>query len=114
MRPMRTTNKEIHYLALISGVTVVFALFALSIRFSTRICDFLNLYDRTIHFELYLNLVFLHLATLLWFIYRGWRRVLKKQKELENIILSINPDVLMVVDGQHFVTRQIDLQGGTQ
>jgi PAS domain S-box-containing protein len=100
MKAMRSTSKEIYYLSLVSGITVAFALFALAIRFGSGIYDFLDLYAKTINLEFYLNLIFLYLAAVLWFIYRGWRRALAKQKELENIILSINPDVLMVVDGQ--------------
>lgn len=104
MKAIRTSNRDIYYLSLISGMTVLFALFALAIPFSNKIYDFLTLYARTIHFEFYLNLIFLYLAALLWLIYRGWKRALAKQRQLENIILSINPDVLLVVDREDRIT----------
>ena len=104
MKSVRVSNRDMYYLSLISGMTVLFALFALAIRFNSTIYDVLNLYSKTINFEFYLNLIFLYLAALLWLIYRGWKRALAKQRQLENIILSINPDVLLVVDGDDRIT----------
>ena len=103
MKATGTTNREIRYLSLISGITVVFAAFALSIKFSRYVHEWLDIYAKTIHFDFYTNMIFLYLAVLLWMIYRAWRRAFSKQKELENVIRSINPDVLMVVDGKEKV-----------
>ncbi len=48
--------------------------------------------------EFVANVVFLYLVGVLFIIYRRWRRAQKRQKELEDIIESINPDVIVVVD----------------
>jgi len=83
-----------------ASMQVRVAFFALAIRFGTKVYDFPDLYAKTIKFELYFHIIFLYLVVLLWLICRGWRKALGKQKQLENIILSINPDVLMVVDAE--------------
>jgi PAS domain S-box-containing protein len=48
--------------------------------------------------EFIANVVFLYLVGLLFVMYRRWRRVYSRQKELENVIESISPDVILVVD----------------
>jgi PAS domain S-box-containing protein len=70
------------------------------VNFSRKIQAFLDSYAAVGNFELYANGVLLYLAGLLWLVYRGWIRALRKQEELEDIVLSIHPDVLLVVDEQ--------------
>jgi PAS domain S-box-containing protein/putative nucleotidyltransferase with HDIG domain len=48
--------------------------------------------------EFLANAVFLYLAGLLFIMYRRWRRAYSRQKELEDIIESISPDVILAVD----------------
>ncbi len=98
MRTMKTSNREIGNLALIVALTIGVALLAVCINITDRVYGFLNFYSKLDNFQLYANLVLLYLAGLIWLIYRGWIRALRKQDELEDIILSIHPDVLLVVD----------------
>lgn len=98
MRRIKTSNREIVNLALIVALTISVALLAVSVNFSHKIQAFLDSYASVGNFGLYANAVLLYLAGLLWVVYRGWIRALRKQEELEDIVLSIHPDVLLVVD----------------
>lgn len=98
MKSMKASNRDIINLALVVVLTVSVAVVAIAINLTERILGFLSFYAKVADFQLYANLVLLYLAALLWLIYRGWIRALRRQDELEDIILSIHPDVLLVVD----------------
>ncbi len=98
MRRLKTSDREVINLALIVALTISVAFLAVSINISDKIHGFLDFYARLGNVQLYANMVLLYLAGLLLLIYRGWIRALRKQDELEDIILSIHPDVLLVVD----------------
>lgn len=100
MRKLKTSNREIFNLALIVTLTISVAFLAIAVNLSDRIQAFLDSYSHLGNFQLYANGVLLYLAGLLWLVYRGWIRALRKQEELEDIILSIHPDVLLVVDAE--------------
>ncbi len=59
---------------------------------------FFHIYGTSPVTKVFINFIFLLLAGLLWVTYRRWRETAKEQAELENIVDSISPDVLMVVD----------------
>jgi len=59
---------------------------------------FFHFYGTSPVTKVFINLIFLLLAGLLWVTYRRWIETAKKQAELENVVDSISPDVLMVVD----------------
>ncbi len=98
MRRLNKSDREIVNLALIVALTISVAFLAVSINVSDEIHGFLDFYAGLGNVQLYANIVLLYLAGLLLLIYRGWIRALHKQGELEDIILSIHPDVLLVVD----------------
>ena len=100
MKSMKTNSRDVINLALVVILTLSVAVVAIAINATDRILGFLNFYAKVADFQLYANLILLYLAGLLWLIYRGWIRALRKQDELEDIILSIHPDVLLVVDEQ--------------
>jgi len=104
MRRWQENNREIIHLSLVVAITVIFTVFAISINLNDGIQEFLSVYSQTVDFRFYANLILLYLSALLWLIYRGWRRALKKQEELEDIIQSINPDVLAVIDEDDKIT----------
>ena len=79
-------------------IAIAFALFSLSAHFIDDIYQFLHQYTRLPLTEVLINTVFLWIAGTLWMTYRYWQEAVKKQKDLENIISSISPDVLVVVD----------------
>ena len=95
---LRQTNHESHHIITVSILSIVFALFSMHIRFIEHTYYFFREYFSLAFGEFIVNVVFLYLAGLLFVMYRRWRKAYSKQKELENIIESINPDVFLVVD----------------
>jgi PAS domain S-box-containing protein len=94
-----TQKREWIDLFLVLAVSFVFTLISLSINFIDKMYKYFYVITRYPVAEFVINLVFLWLIGLLWITYRQWRRSLQGQRELEDTISSINPDVLMVVDG---------------
>jgi len=100
MTSIKTNSRDMINLALVVVLTLSVAIVAIAINATDRILGFLNFYAKVDDFQLYANLILLYLAGLLWLIYRGWIRALHRQDELEDIILSIHPDVLLVADAE--------------
>ncbi len=50
------------------------------------------------YYQLVSNLLFFWILALLWVAYRRWRNAVYRQRELRNILESINTEVIMVVD----------------
>jgi hypothetical protein len=50
------------------------------------------------YYQLLSNLLFFWILALLWVAYRRWRNAVYRQRELRNILASIKPEVIMVVD----------------
>ncbi|MBW1854529.1 MAG: PAS domain S-box protein [Deltaproteobacteria bacterium] len=98
MRMSSTKNREWFNLSLVVIITILLALFSLSIDFIDRIYEFLSMYASSPQSELFIRVLFIWLVVTLWTTYRRWRKAIIKQRELENIISSINADVLLVVD----------------
>jgi len=100
MNPFDIRFREKIDLLIITGIAILFSSINISLQFMESIYIFL--YQ---HFSLEVaryisNFVFLYLAGLLLLTFRRWRIAEKKRRELENIIQSISPDVLLVVDGK--------------
>ncbi|MBW2184221.1 MAG: response regulator [Deltaproteobacteria bacterium] len=98
MRTSSTKNREWFNLSLVVIITILLALFSLSIDFIDRLYEFLSMYASSPQSELFIRVLFIWLVITLWTTYRRWRKAIIKQRELENIISSINADVLLVVD----------------
>jgi PAS domain S-box-containing protein len=90
-------------LFLVLVVSIVFTFISLSINFIDTMYKYFYVITHYPAAELVINLVFLWLIGLLWVTYRQWQRSLQGQMELEDTISSINPDVLMVIDGNQKV-----------
>ncbi len=86
-------------LFLVLVVSIVFTFISLSINFIDTMYKYFYVITHYPAAEFVINLVFLWLIGLLWMTYRQWQRALQGQRELEHTISSINPDVLMVIDG---------------
>ena len=91
-------DRELLYLSIVLILTAIFTVFSMSLNFLDAFYRFFESYSRLRIAEFLINVIFLLLSGLLWFTYRYWREAAKKQKNLENVIDSISPDVLMVVD----------------
>jgi len=100
MKAVDVRNRSSYDLSVVLAIAISFALFILAISFAGRICEFFRTYDTTPIPKLYSNLIFLWLTILVWLTYRRWHEAVEYQKELEMIIDSISPDVLMVIDSE--------------
>ena len=98
MKIINIKKRELFDLSLVVIITITFSLFSLSINLIERVCNYFNAFTSLPIAEFLINAIFLWLIGLLWVTYRLWKKAVKKKKELENIISSISPDVLMVVD----------------
>lgn len=91
-------GKERRDIIIVTAITLFLPLFSMYIHLSERLYDFSIDNEMLGITEYLLNFCFLYLSGLLYLSYRRWLKSEKKRKELENIIASINPDVLIVVD----------------
>ena len=94
---LRVKNRDLLALSILSVLAIIFVVFHVSIHFFDRLARFLSahVYYPT---ETIDKVVFLYLSVLFLLIYKRWRKSAKKLAELEDIVSSISPDVLMVVD----------------
>jgi len=97
-------GRELAYLSLILVLSTILILLDLSIMHNRKIAEFLNNYKMFTHLDLVFKLVFLYSLVFMGILYRRYKRSLSKQHKLENIISSINPAVLMVVDNNETIT----------
>ena len=98
-------NRERTQISIVVVIAIAFAIFSLSAFFIDEIYQFLHQYTRLPLTELLTKIVFFWIAGTLWMTYRYWREAVKKQNDLENIISSISPDVLVVVDSDRTIKR---------
>jgi len=97
-------GRELAYLSLFLVLSTILVLLDLSILHNQKISEFLNNYKMFNRLDLVFKLVFLYSLVFMGILYRRWKRSLSKQHNLENIISSINPAVLMVVDNNEVIT----------
>jgi len=100
VRIVSMKKRELLDLSLVLIISVTFSLFSISVNFIDRFYQYFEAYTTLPIAEFLINAIFLWLTGLLWITYRHWRKTLKRQKELENIISSISPDALMIVDSK--------------
>jgi len=81
------------------AMAIAFALVVLnvSINFIESIHRFFRDYSGFPLTDLLINALFFWLAVLLWVAFVRWRRAARRRAELEDVVSSISPDVLMVV-----------------
>jgi two-component system cell cycle sensor histidine kinase/response regulator CckA len=98
LRPIWWTSRE--WLALIGSLALAggVALLGAAINFNVWLEEFFKPHAGQPAVEFVINFLFVWLVTLLILSYLRWRRAALYSQELEDIIDSINPDVLLVVD----------------
>ena len=104
MKMSRTKNREWLNLSLVVIIAILLALFSLSIDFIDNIYKYLSAYAALPMREFFIRVLFIWLVVTLWATYKRWRKAIIKQRELENIISSINSDLLLVVDREWNIT----------
>jgi diguanylate cyclase (GGDEF)-like protein/PAS domain S-box-containing protein len=93
----RRKTKEWRDIVLATILSITFPLFTASIHLSERLYRYFSDLAPLVT-EYVVNFIFLYLAGLLYITYHRWKRAEKKQQEMEDIISSISPDTLIVVD----------------
>jgi diguanylate cyclase (GGDEF)-like protein/PAS domain S-box-containing protein len=93
----RRKTKEWRDVVLVTIISILFSLFTASIHLSERLYRYFSDLAPLVT-EYVVNFIFLYLAGLLYITYHRWKRAEKKQQEMEDIISSISPDTLIVVD----------------
>lgn len=102
---MKTEPREARDLFIVLIVITMVAIFSVSLHFVDRLYSFLKTYV-SLHFaESVINVTFLLLIGLLRLTYDKWRRAAKQHQELESIINSIGPDVMLVIGKDRTVTK---------
>ena len=105
MKMRMEKSRELVNLSLIVLAIIIFTLFSFSINFIDTVHEYFPFYSTWPINALYINVIFLWLITTLGITYKQWRNALSKQDELEDIIASINRDVLIVVDANRNITK---------
>ena len=105
MNSIKIENRTLFHLSIVLIVAVIVTLFSMSLSFLDTFTHFFGRVSRLPLAEFLINIVFLLLIGLLWFTYRRWRVAAMKKKELEDVIDSISPDVLMEVDPDRNIIR---------
>ena len=98
MRITRQNNRALFNLSMIVIITLLFSLLSLSIHFIDTIREYFPFYNTLPINNFFINIIFLWLVITLGITYQRWRGAVSERKELEDIISSINTDVLVVVD----------------
>lgn len=81
------------------------------INFNQKIALFFQPHSNTILVQFVINFLVLWVIVLLVYSYIRWRKVALKNEELEDIIASISPDVLIVVDPlRNILTTSVSVQ----
>ena len=103
MKLAKTKHRELLDLCIILIVAAILSIFSISIDSLNKLYGFFHAYSNLPLTEFLINVSFLSLTGLLWLTYVRWRKAAKRQAELENIISSISPDVLLVVDSDRTI-----------
>jgi diguanylate cyclase (GGDEF)-like protein/PAS domain S-box-containing protein len=98
MKTMKTKDRTLFDLLIVTILSIFLAVISLSIHFIERVYDYFVEHSILELAEFSTNFVFLYLMGLTWFALYRWRRSERGRIELENVISSINNDVLIVSD----------------
>jgi len=98
MKLTKTKEKQFFGLSIVLILTFIFIIFYVAIHSFDWLYSFFDAYTSLPLIRYLDNFIFLYLVILLLITYRRWRKATKKQAELEGVLSSISPDVLIVVD----------------
>jgi PAS domain S-box-containing protein len=94
----RLKNRDVVYLNIVLIIALTLSIFSISVSVIGGLRDFFEGFRSLPGDEFLVNGRFLSLVALLWLTYRRWREACRQKEELRNIIESISPDVLLLVD----------------
>ena len=98
-------GKEGIYLSITIAFAFLFFLFCLPVNVIDNIYESLRTYTSFPHSEYFFKVVLIFLTITILLLYRYWNHGLKKEKELDDIISSIHPDVLIVANLEGKIIR---------
>lgn len=97
-KTIRTRNRTLFDLLIVTVLSIFLAVMSLTIHFVEKVYDYFYQHSILEFAEFSANFVFLYLMGLTWFALVRWRKSERGRVELENVISSINNDVLIVTD----------------
>ncbi|MFC1667912.1 ATP-binding protein [Chlamydiota bacterium] len=100
----KKNQKNLYQLSITVLLSIFFSFFTISIYFLEKVFGFFELYTTFPIMDILINSSFLILLSTLWVTYRSWKSAYIKQTELENIIDSISPDLLLVINSDRDIT----------
>jgi len=103
MKLITMKKRELLDLCIVLVVATILSIFSISIHTIGSLYSFSSAYTDLPLAEFLINVSFLSLMGLLWITYIRWRKAAKRQAELQNIISSISPDVLLAVDSDRTI-----------
>ena len=103
MRPVWPKERNVIGLSIVLTCIIVFAIISISLHIVDSVYTLLKTRASLTVAESLTNFVFLALSFLLLITYRRWRRARRRNEELEDVISSISPDTLLVVDADRTI-----------
>jgi len=103
MRPVWPKERNAIGLSIVLTCIIVFAIISISLHIVDSVYTLLKTRTSLTVAESLTNFVFLALSFLLLITYRRWRRARRRNEELEDVISSISPDTLLVVDADRTI-----------
>lgn len=91
-------KKEVFLISLILASVFIFIFLSLTIDFGIGVSDVITFFGGLTSTKVFINSVFLFLVSALFILHRRWRLSESKKQEFEDVIQSINPYALIVVD----------------
>ena len=91
-------NRQLVDFSKVFIIVVILLILSISTSLLDGFYSFFETYTSLPIAEFLINIVLLSLASFLWLSYRRWREATKKQAELQDIIDSIIPDTLIVIN----------------
>lgn len=98
MKLLNQERKAIADLCIAMTVSLVFAALNVALNFSDKIYAFFSDRLTATIASIVVNVLFFWLALMLWMAFSRWRKEAHSRQELEDVISSISPDALLVVN----------------
>ncbi|MEW6584490.1 MAG: EAL domain-containing protein [Nitrospirota bacterium] len=93
-----TNGRELFLIAMALGAAFAFILISLTVDFSSNIYHVITVLWGLTLTRAVINGIFLFLVSALFILYRRWKLSESKKRELEDVIQSVNPYALLVID----------------
>lgn len=103
-RHPRRRPEEVRDVWLATAILLVAVFYRLAVHLEDQVQELFDAVTRLPYAQWITELLFLWLLVLLWVAYSRWRRAMVRTRELDTILTSIGPDVLIVIDAHRNIT----------